>query len=54
MSDRELTKKSGLLDLLERDDTVKADRGFKIQDDLTPIGVRVNIPPFFKGKEQLD
>jgi hypothetical protein len=31
-----------------------ADRGFDIQDDLTPIGVRVNIPPFMKGKEQLD
>ena len=54
ISDRELTKKSGLLDLLERGDTVMVDRGFNIQDDLTPLGVRVNIPPFLKGKEQLD
>ena len=54
ISDRELTKKSGLLDLLERGDTVMAYRGFNIQDDLTPLGVRVNIPPFLKGKEQLD
>ena len=54
ISDRELTKKSGLLDLLERGDRVMADRGFTIQDDLTPLGVRVNIPPFLKGKEQLD
>ena len=54
ISDRELTKKSGLLDLLERGDTVMADRGFTIQDDLTPLGVQVNIPPFLKGKEQLD
>ena len=54
ISDRELTKKSGLLDLLERGDTVMADRGFTIQDDLTPLGVCVNIPPFLKGKEQLD
>ena len=30
------------------------DRGFTIQDDLTPLGVCVNIPPFLKGKEQLD
>ena len=30
------------------------DRGFNIQDDLTPLGVQVNIPPFLKGKEQLD
>ena len=31
-----------------------ADRGFDIQDDLTPLGVKVNIPPFLKGKKQLD
>ena len=31
-----------------------ADRGFNIQDDLTPLGVRINIPPFLKRKEQLD
>ena len=30
------------------------DRGFNIQDDLTPLDVRVNIPPLYKGKEQLD
>ena len=31
-----------------------ADRGFDIQDDLTPLGVKVNIPPFLKGRKQLD
>ena len=32
-----------------------ADRGFDIQDYyLTPHGVKVNIPPFLKGKQQLD
>ena len=31
-----------------------ADRGFDIQDDLTPIGVKVNIPPFMKGRHQLE
>ena len=31
-----------------------ADRGFNIQDDLIPLGVRVNIPPFLKGKTQLE
>ena len=30
-----------------------ADRGFDIQDDVTPLGVRINIPPFLKGKPQL-
>ena len=30
-----------------------ADRGFDIQDDLTPIGVKANIPPFLRRKSQL-
>ena len=49
-----LTRKSGLLDLLEKGDSVMADRGFNIQDDLTPLGVKVNIPPFLKDKTQLE
>ena len=53
ISDKELTRKSGLLSLLEMGDSIMADRGFDIQDDLTPLGVKVNIPPFLKGKEQL-
>ena len=31
-----------------------ADRGFDIQDILTPLGVRVNLPAFLKGKPQLE
>ena len=53
ISDKELTKKSGLLHLLESGDSVMAGRGFDIQDELTPLGVRLNIPPFLKGKTQL-
>jgi len=49
-----LTKKSGLLELLEKGDSVMADRGFNIQDDLTPLGIKVNIPPFLKVKTQLE
>jgi len=49
-----LTRKRGLMDLLERENSVLADRGFNIQDDLTPLGVKVNIPPFLKGKKQLE
>ena len=45
---------SGILDLLEQGDSVMADRGFDIQDDLTPLGVTLNMPPFLKGKTQLD
>ena len=33
---------------------VVADRGFEILEDLAPIGVRLNIPPFLHGKSQLD
>jgi len=39
INDQMLTKKSGLLELLEKGDSVMADRGFIIQDDLTPLGV---------------
>lgn len=53
ISDKELTRCSGILDLLEQGDSVMADRGFDIQDDLTLRGVRLNIPPFLKGKSQL-
>ena len=54
ISDQTLTRKSGLYDMLEKGDSVMADRGFNIQDDLTPFGVKVNIPPFLKGKTQLE
>ena len=54
ISDKRLTQMSGILDLLEQGDSVMADRGFDIQDDLTPVGVALNMPPFLKGKTQLD
>lgn len=48
--DKQLTWKSGLNDLLESGDSVMADRGFDTQDDMTSLGIEVNIPPFLKGK----
>lgn len=53
ISDKELTKRSGILDLLEEGDSVMADRGFEIEEDLLLIGVKLNIPPFLRGKKQL-
>ena len=53
ISDKELTKRSGILQLLETGDTVMEDRGFDIQDDLTPLSVGLSVPPFLKGKSQL-
>ena len=52
-SDKELTKRSGLLDLLERNDTIMADRGFDI-GSLMPEGTGLNIPPFLGSRDQLE
>lgn len=50
-SDRELTERCGLLDLLQPGDSVMADRGFTIADLLDSRGVRLNIPPM-KTRDQ--
>ncbi|XP_068738747.1 uncharacterized protein [Montipora capricornis] len=49
--DRRVTQESGLLDLLKEGDHVMADRGFTVRDLLTKKGVKLNIPPFTKGKQ---
>ena len=54
ISDKELTRCSGILDLLEEGDSAMADRGFDIKEDLDLLGVRLNIPQFMKGKKQLN
>ena len=53
ISDRKLVELSGLLDKLETGDELMADKGFLIQDLLTPIGVRLNIPPFLDSRAQM-
>ena len=53
ISDKELTRKCGILDMLEKGDTLMADHGFDIKGDLILRGVRLNIPPFLKGIQQL-
>ena len=52
ISDRELTIKSGLLDIFEPGDSVMADKGFTIADLLAARGVSLNIPPM-KTQDQL-
>ena len=53
VSDVDLVSQSGLLALLERDDSIMADKGFDIQHLLGTIGVRLNIPPFRRGNQQM-
>ena len=48
-----LTSQSGVWDLLERSDAVMTDRGFNIQDDLTSLGVKLNILLYLKRRSQL-
>ena len=49
ISDTELVERSGFLRLLQSGDKVMADRGFTIEDILTPLGVGLNIPPFLSS-----
>ena len=53
VSDKELTKCSGLLEKLEPGDNIMVDRGFDIADIL-PSGVTLNIPPFKGARNQLN
>ncbi len=46
ISDKELTRQSGILDLLEPGDSIMADKGFDREQYLIPLGVKLNIPPF--------
>lgn len=50
--DKQLTRQRGILDLLKSGDLVMADRGFDIEENLALLGIRLNISPFRKGKEQ--
>lgn len=46
--DKQITRESGVLDLLEAGDNLMVDRGFDISN-IVPNGVSVNIPPFLAG-----
>ena len=48
ISDSEIFTRSGFLNLpFDRGDSVMADKGFTVED-LLPLGVFLNIPPFWK------
>ena len=46
ISDKEITRISGVLPLLEPGDEIMADKGFLIQDLLADVGAKLIIPPF--------
>ena len=52
VSDKQITRESGVLELLEAGDNVMVDRGFDIAG-IVPDGVAVNMPPFLAGREQM-
>ena len=52
MSDVEIIKLSGILDLLEHGDDVMADKGFTLKKMLEDRDVTLNMPPFLSHKMQ--
>ncbi|XP_031557516.1 uncharacterized protein LOC116294123 [Actinia tenebrosa] len=51
-SDKQITKECGILNLVEAGDNLMVDRGFEI-DDIVPLGVKVNMPPFLGSRSQM-
>ncbi|KAL5007058.1 hypothetical protein ScPMuIL_015864 [Solemya velum] len=49
ISDKQITKQSGLIELCESGDAIMADKGFLISDLTTPRGVKLIIPLFKKA-----
>ena len=53
ISDKEITRRSGILSLIEEGDEVMADKGFLIQDLLEPKKATLTIPPFLSRTKSL-
>lgn len=51
-SDKKIVRHCGLYDLLEEGDSVMADKGFNIEDDLKLRGLTLTIPPFLEKQDQ--
>ncbi|GFV58178.1 THAP-type domain-containing protein [Trichonephila clavipes] len=54
ISDKQLFIKSKLMDLLEPNDVVMADKGFLIENELASVGCKLQCPAFLRDKIQFD
>ena len=54
ISDKEIVKRSGLLEILQPGDEIMADKGFLIKDDLASVGATLVLPKFLQGKKQFN
>ena len=52
ISDKEITRCCGLLDLLEENDSVMKDKGFDIEELLRTKNVELNIPTYLQSRGQ--
>ena len=52
ISDKEIVKRSGLLEVLQPGDEIMADKGFLIQDELVSVGATLVMPKFLKNRKQ--
>ena len=54
ISDKEIVKRSGLLEILQPGDEIMADKGFLIKDELASVGATLVLPKFLQGKKQFN
>ena len=52
-SDRQIIERSGLINKVNKGDSIMADKSFDVQDLFAPVDVTVNIPTFFKNKNRM-
>ena len=52
ISDKEIVKRSGLLEVLQPGDEIMADKGFLIQDELVSVGATLVMLKFLKNRKQ--